>query len=147
MTKLWPNLAKLKALGADHLINYKKELTWGNLAREITNGTGVDHVIEVGGPETLEQSMLAARVGGHISVIGILTGLEGNLSIVTALIKQLRLQGLIVGNRTQQQEMIKAIDANNMRPIIDKVFPVEDIVDAFRYQESNQHFGKICLNV
>ncbi len=140
-------LEKLKALGADHLINYKKELTWGNLAREITNGTGVDHVIEVGGPETLEQSMLAARVGGHISVIGILTGLEGNLSIVTALIKQLRLQGLIVGNRTQQQQMIKAIDANNMRPIIDKVFPVEDIVDAFRYQESNQHFGKICLNV
>ena len=140
-------LAKLKALGADHIINYKKELAWGNLAREITNGTGVDHVIEVGGPETLEQSMLAARVGGHISVIGILTGLEGNLSIVTALIKQLRLQGLIVGNRTQQQEMIKAIDANNMRPIIDKVFPVEDIVDAFRYQESNQHFGKICLNV
>ena len=140
-------LAKLKALGADHIINYKKELAWGNLAREITNGTGVDHVIEVGGPETLEQSMLAARVGGHISVIGILTGLEGNLSIVTALIKQLRLQGLIVGNRTQQQEMIKAIDANNMRPIIDKVFPLEDIVDAFRYQESNQHFGKICLNV
>jgi NADPH:quinone reductase-like Zn-dependent oxidoreductase len=140
-------LAKLKALGADHIINYKKELAWGSLAREITNGTGVDHVIEVGGPETLEQSMLAARVGGHISVIGILTGLEGNLSIVTALIKQLRLQGLIVGNRTQQQEMIKAIDANNMRPIIDKVFPVEDIVDAFRYQESNQHFGKICLNV
>ena len=140
-------LAKLKALGADHIINYKKELAWGNLAREITNGTGVDHVIEVGGPETLGQSMLAARVGGHISVIGILTGLEGNLSIVTALIKQLRLQGLIVGNRTQQQEMIKAIDANNMRPIIDKVFPVEDIVDAFRYQESNQHFGKICLNV
>jgi NADPH:quinone reductase-like Zn-dependent oxidoreductase len=137
----------LKALGADHIINYKKELAWGSLAREITNGTGVDHVIEVGGPETLEQSMLAARVGGHISVIGILTGLEGNLSIVTALIKQLRLQGLIVGNRTQQQEMIKAIDANNMRPIIDKVFPVEDIVDAFRYQESNQHFGKICLNV
>jgi NADPH:quinone reductase-like Zn-dependent oxidoreductase len=140
-------LAKLKALGADHIINYKKELAWGSLAREITNGTGVDHVIEVGGPETLEQSMLATRVGGHISVIGILTGLEGNLSIVTALIKQLRLQGLIVGNRTQQQEMIKAIDANNMRPIIDKVFPVEDIVDAFRYQESNQHFGKICLNV
>lgn len=90
---------------------------------------------------------MAARVGAHISVIGILTGLGGELSIVTALIKQLRLQGLIVGNRTQQQEMVRAIDANHMRPIVDKVFPLENIVEAFQYQESNQHFGKICLEM
>lgn len=140
-------LDKLKMLGADHLINYRKTENWGELAREITGGRGVDHVVEVGGPATLNQSMLAARVGGHISVIGILTGLAGELSIVTSLIKQLRLQGLIVGNRTQQQEMIRAIDANNMRPVIDKVFPLENIVDAFRYQETNRHFGKICLEM
>ena len=140
-------LEKLKALGADHLINYRKVLNWGEVAREITHNRGVDHIIEVGGPTTLNQSMLAARVGGHISVIGILTGLSGDFSIVTALIKQLRLQGLIVGNRTQQQDMIKAIDANKMRPIVDKVFPLENIVEAFRYQESNQHFGKICLEM
>jgi NADPH:quinone reductase-like Zn-dependent oxidoreductase len=140
-------LEKLKALGADHLINYRKVLNWGEVAREITHNRGVDHIIEVGGPATLNQSMLAARVGGHISVIGILTGLSGDFSIVTALIKQLRLQGLIVGNRTQQQDMIKAIDANKMRPIVDKVFPLENIVEAFRYQESNQHFGKICLEM
>ena len=91
--------------------------------------------------------MLAARVGGHISLIGILTGLGGEISIVTALTKQLRLQGLIVGNRTQQQEMVKAIDSNNMRPVVDKVFPLEGIVDAFKYQESNKHFGKICLEI
>jgi NADPH:quinone reductase-like Zn-dependent oxidoreductase len=76
-----------------------------------------------------------------------LTGLGGELSIVTALIKQLRLQGLIVGNRTQQQAMIRAIDAAGMKPVVDKVFPLENIVDAFRYQESNQHFGKICLQM
>jgi NADPH:quinone reductase-like Zn-dependent oxidoreductase len=140
-------LDKLKALGADHLINYKKTTNWGEVAREITGGRGVDHIVEVGGPATLDQSMLAARVGAHISVIGILTGLSGEVSIVTALIKQLRLQGLIVGNRTQQQEMVKAIDANGMRPIIDKVFPLENIVDAFRYQETNKHFGKICLEI
>lgn len=140
-------LDKLKMLGADHLINYRKTANWGELAREITGGRGVDHVVEVGGPATLNQSMLAARVGGHISVIGILTGLGGELSIVTSLIKQLRLQGLIVGNRTQQQEMIRAIDANNMRPVIDKVFPLENIVEAFRYQETNKHFGKICLEM
>ena len=140
-------LAKLKALGADHLINYKKTPNWGDVAREITGGVGVDHVIEVGGPATLEQSMAAARVGAHISVIGILTGLGGEISIVTALIKQLRLQGLIVGSRTQQIDMVKAIDANGMRPVVDKVFPLESMVEAFQYQESNKHFGKICLEM
>ncbi len=140
-------LDKLKALGADHLINYKKTPNWGDVAREITGGVGVDHVIEVGGPATLEQSMAAARVGAHVSVIGILTGLGGEISIVTALIKQLRLQGLIVGSRTQQIDMVKAIDANGMRPVVDKVFPLENIVQAFQYQESNKHFGKICLEM
>ena len=140
-------LDKLKALGADHLINYKKTTNWGEVAREITGGVGVDHVIEVGGPATLEQSMAAARVGAHISVIGILTGLGGEISIVTALIKQLRLQGLIVGSRAQQIDMVKAIDANAMRPVVDKVFSLENIVQAFQYQETNQHFGKICLEM
>jgi len=140
-------LEKLKLLGADHLINYKKTANWGELAREVSGGRGVDHIVEVGGPATLNESMAAARVGAHISVIGILTGLGGEVSIVTALIKQLRLQGLIVGNRTQQQEMIKAIDANKMRPVVDKVFPLESIVEAFQYQESNKHFGKICLEM
>lgn len=140
-------LDRLKTLGADHLINYRKTANWGEVAREITGGRGVDHVVEVGGPATLDQSMAAARVGAHISVIGILTGLGGEVSVVTALIKQLRLQGLIVGNRTQQQDMVKAIDANGMRPIVDKVFPLENIVEAFQYQESNQHFGKICLEM
>lgn len=137
----------LKTLGANHLINYRKTANWGALAREITDGRGVDHIVEVGGPATLGQSMLAARVGAHISVIGILTGLSGEVSIVTALIKQLRLQGLIVGNRTQQQDMVKAIEANDMRPVVDKVFPLENIVEAFKYQETNRHFGKICLEI
>jgi len=140
-------LEKLKLLGADHLINYRKTANWGELAREISGGRGVDHIVEVGGPATLDQSMAAARVGAHISVIGILTGVGGEVSIVTALIKQLRLQGLIVGNRTQQQDMIKAIDANKMHPMIDRVFPLESIVEAFQYQETNKHFGKICLEM
>ena len=91
--------------------------------------------------------MLAVRVGGHVSVIGILTGLGGQLNIVAALIKQLRLQGVLVGNRSQQQDMIKAIDANGMKPVIDKTFPLDDIVAAFKYQETNRHFGKICLEM
>lgn len=140
-------LERLSAMGADHVINYKKHANWGEMALKLTGGRGVDHVIEVGGPATLEQSMMASRVGGHVSVIGILTGLGGELNIVTALIKQLRLQGVLVGNRTQQQDMVRAIDANGIKPIVDKVFPLEDIVEAFKYQESNKHFGKICLEM
>ncbi|WP_029147863.1 NAD(P)-dependent alcohol dehydrogenase [Methylophilus sp. 5] len=140
-------LEKLSALGADHVINYKSTPQWGTLAHEMSGGRGVDHIVEVGGPATLEQSMLAARVGGHISVIGILTGLAGDFPLVTALIKQLRLQGVLVGNREQQQAMVKAINANGMQPVVDKVFAVEEMVQAFQYQETNQHFGKICLQI
>ena len=117
----------------------------GLIGVQVTDGRGVDHVIEVGGPATLAQSMVAARIGGHISVIGILTGIAGELQLVPALVRQLRLQGVLVGSRTQQQEMIRAIDANGIRPVIDKRFALDEIVEAFRYQESNQHFGKICL--
>lgn len=140
-------LERYRALGADHLINYRTTPVWGKVAREMAGGLGVDHVVEVGGPATLEQSMIAARVGGHISLIGILSGVAGELSIVNALVKQLRLQGVLVGNRIQQQEMIRAIDANGMQPIVDRCFAVDDIVEAFRYQETNRHFGKICLEI
>lgn len=140
-------LERLKTLGADHLINYRSTPNWGEKVRELTGGRGVDHIIEVGGPSTLEQSMIAARIGGHISVIGILTGVAGELGIITALSRQLRLQGVLVGSRTQQQDMIRAIDASDMHPVIDKHFALDDIVDAFRYQESNRHFGKICLDI
>jgi len=138
-------LERLKALGADHLINYRATPDWGKKAYDLTGG--VDHVIDVGGPATLDQSMIAARVGGHISVIGILTGLGGELNFVVPLIKQLRLQGVLVGSRKQQEDMIRAIDVAGIRPVINKVFPLEQMVEAFRYQESNQHFGKICLEI
>ncbi len=140
-------LARLKSLGADHVINYKENPKWGETAVELTGGRGVDHIIEVGGPLTLQQSMIAARIGGHISVIGILTGLDGSISVVSAILRQQRLQGVLVGSRRHQLEMIRAIEASGMRPIIDSHFPLEGLVEAFRHQESNQHFGKICLDI
>lgn len=140
-------LARMKQLGADELINYRTTPEWSKTVLEMTNGVGVDHIVEVGGPATINQSVAAARAGGHISVIGILTGLAGELDLVTVLVKQLRLQGVLVGHRNHQLDMIKAIDANQMRPIIDRTFGFEDIVSAFQYQESNQHFGKICLSI
>jgi NADPH:quinone reductase-like Zn-dependent oxidoreductase len=138
-------LEKLEALGADHLIDYRKNENWGEVARGLLGGAGVDHVIDVGGPATLEQSMNAARIGGHIALIGILTGLAGPFPMITALLKQLQLKGVLVGSRRQQIDMIRAIDANGLKPVIDKSFGLEEIVAAFQYQESNKHFGKICL--
>ncbi|MCI3944102.1 alcohol dehydrogenase [Pseudomonas syringae] len=140
-------LERLQAMGADHLINYRKDSNWGETARKLTGGRGVDHIIDVGGPSTLQHSMNAARVAGHISVIGILSGVAGQLEFVPALVKQLRMQGVLVGSRSQQQDMIRAIDANGMRPVMDRSFPMTDIVEAFKYQETNQHFGKICLDI
>ncbi|KUO68827.1 MAG: alcohol dehydrogenase [Alphaproteobacteria bacterium BRH_c36] len=138
-------LERLTALGADHVINYRADPAWGETARALTGGRGVDHVVDVGGPATLDQSMAAVRVAGHVSLIGILSGVEGSLQLIPALVRQIRLQGVLVGSRAHQIEMIRAIDRNGMRPVIDKVFPLAEIVAAFRHQESNRHFGKICL--
>jgi len=125
---------RLRELGADHVINYRDDPAWGETARKFTGGIGVDHVIELGGPGTLAQSMQAARVGGHVSVIGTIA-------------RHLRLQGVLVGNRRHQLDMIRAVEASGMRPVIDVSYPLEDIVAAFRHQESNRHFGKICLEM
>lgn len=138
-------MEQLKGMGADYVLNYITQPNWGEIARELTGGIGVEHVIDVGGAETLDQSLDAVCVGGQVLVIGILSGLTCQMNIVKALIKQVKMQGVLVGSRAQQQDMIKAIEANTMKPIIDKTFALEDIVAAFKYQESNRHFGKICL--
>ncbi|MDR7036599.1 NADPH:quinone reductase-like Zn-dependent oxidoreductase [Methylobacterium sp. BE186] len=140
-------LERLRALGADHVLNYRADAAWGASAKRLTGGRGVDHVLDVGGPGTLEQAMEAVRVGGHVSVIGILTGVAGPLPLVPALVRQIRLQGVLVGSRRQQTDMIRAIDANGLRPVVDSRYPLDRLVDAFRHQESNRHFGKICIEI
>lgn len=138
-------LQRLRELGADHLINYRSNPEWGRTAWDITGGRGVDHVVEVGGATSLAQSMEAVSVGGHIATIGILGGVSASLELVPMLLKQFRLQGVLVGSRENQIDMIRALDAHAMRPVLDRSFGLEDIVAAFRYQETNRHFGKICL--
>ena len=140
-------IERLKELGADHTINYKTEPEWGKKVKALTDGKGVDHVIEVGGPGTLPQSIDAVRIGGLISLIGVLTGSGGEVPTAKLMAKQARLQGLIVGSRIHQQEMVRAIEASGVRPIIDSTFALEEIAEAFRHQESGQHFGKICLSI
>lgn len=140
-------LSRAKALGADHTINYKTNSDWGRLAKEATGGRGVDLTLEIGGPGTLAQSIVATRIGGHISLIGILTGMGGNVPTLNMMVKQICLKGIIVGNRDHQNDMIRAIEANGIKPVIDKTFPLAALADAFRHEESAQHLGKICVEM
>jgi NADPH:quinone reductase-like Zn-dependent oxidoreductase len=140
-------LERVRALGADHLINYRREPDWAARVLEITGGRGVDHVMEVGGPETLGQSFEAARIGGHIAFVGILTGLAGPVPTARFMLRQQRVQGLLVGSRRQQLEMVRGIEAIGLKPVIDRSFPLEGLADAFRFQQAGGHFGKICVEI
>jgi len=140
-------LARMKALGADHLINYKETPDWGTKVLEITGGRGVDHVVEVGGSGTLDQSMIAAKNGGHVALIGVLAGFAGPVMTATLMAKQLRVIGLTVGSRQHQLDMIDAIEANDIKPVLDKHFPLAQLGDAFRHQAANAHFGKIIVDI
>jgi len=140
-------LEKLKRLGADAVINYKAVPEWGQKAKALTDGRGVDHVIEVGGPGTLMQSITACRTGGHIALIGVLTGFSGEVSTAALLSNQIRISGISVGSRADQVDMIQAITANRLKPVIDRSFPLQEIVGAFKYYESQKHFGKVCLEL
>lgn len=139
-------LERARALGADHLINYKSVPQWSERVRELTGGRGVDHVVEVGGPGTLPQSIASVAIGGHISLIGVLTGLAGEVPTFLLMARQARLKGLIVGSRREQIEFTRALDATGIRPVIDRRFSLAEIAHAFRLQEGASHFGKICLD-
>lgn len=137
---------RLKTLGADVVINYKTTPEWGNAVLEATGGRGADIVVEVGGPNTLPQSIRACATGGHIALIGVLTGMAGHIPTVELMTKQQTLKGLIVGSREHQQEMVRALEGFNWKPVIDRSFPLTQIAEAFAHQQSGQHFGKICLH-
>ncbi|MCC3253351.1 NAD(P)-dependent alcohol dehydrogenase [Xanthomonas campestris pv. campestris] len=138
-------LETARTLGADHCINYRQHTEWAAQVLEITNGRGVDHVVEVGGPGTLAQSIKAARVGGHIALIGVLTGAAGPVPTAEMMGRQQRLQGLVVGSRRHQQELVRALDGLPLRPVIDRSFALEDIAEAFALQHAGGHLGKIVL--
>lgn len=140
-------LERMRKLGADHVINYRTTPEWGKEMRQLTNGRGVDIVVEVGGPATLAQSITAGRSGAHIALIGVLTGLGGEVPTVNLMARQQRLQGLIVGSRKHQQDFVAALEVTGLRPVIDKSFDLADIAQAFRHQASGRHFGKICLTL
>ena len=137
---------RLLALGADQVINYKSQPEWGDSVLDATEGRGADIVVEVGGPGTLPQSIRACTPGGHIALIGVLTGICGSVPTLELMRKQQTLRGLIVGSREQQQDMVRALENFSWRPVIDSRYPLEQIAEAFAHQLSASHFGKICLH-
>lgn len=140
-------LERLGALGADHLINYREQPDWGKAALAWTGGRGVDAIVEVGGPGTLTQSIYAARSGAHIALIGVLTGTSGEVPTALFMMKNIVMTGITVGSHEDQRDMIEAIEANGIRPVIDSHFPLDRLADAFRHEEAQRHFGKIVLDI
>lgn len=140
-------LHRATQLGANHTINYTSRQNWEREVKKITNMNGCDLVIEVGGAGTLPKSMMAVRPGGTIALIGVLAGGEGNLSLYPILMQGVCMQGIIVGNKRQFQEMNRAIETNQIHPVVDKIFPLEDYLPAFRHMESGSHFGKIVIRL
>lgn len=140
-------LEQAKKLGADETINYKQHPEWQERVLEMTDGVGVDNVIEVGGAGTLERSFASAKVSGRVSLIGVLTGQpETNPSPMMALFKRLTLQGIYVGSRDMFEAMNRAIEQNRIEPITDRAFSFDEPRAAYEYLQSGAHFGKITIN-
>ena len=137
-------LARARELGADETINYRTTPEWDKEVARLTNKLGVDHVIEVGGQGTLARSVNAARVGGHVALIGVLA-MGGEFNPTVVLMKGVRLQGVFVGSRAMFEAMNRAIEANQLRPVIDKTVSFAEAGEALRYMESGSHFGKIVI--
>lgn len=141
-------LARLRALGADHVVNYREEPRWGQAAASMTHDRrGVDVVVEVGGAGAIAQSLQALRIGGHISLIGVLAGWSGEVPTAVAMSKNATIKGVTVGSRQDQEDMISALETTSIRPPIDSTYDLEGIAGAFAHQASQNHFGKICLKL
>ncbi|MCS7080178.1 MAG: NAD(P)-dependent alcohol dehydrogenase [Chloracidobacterium sp.] len=140
-------LERAKALGADEIINYKQAPDWDKAVREMTGGRGVDHVVEVGGIGTLAKAIRSVRFGGQISLIGVLSGRTGEVDIAPILMQNIRVQGIIVGSREMFEAMNRALEQNRIRPVVDKIFPLEETQQAFQLMAQGGHFGKICIRL
>lgn len=140
-------LERLRKLGAAHGINYKAEPDWEKKVLKLTGGTGVDRVIEVGGAGTLVKSLRAVRAGGHISLIGVLTGQTGEINPLPAVMKGVCIQGIFVGSREMFEAMNRAVTVHRIKPVIDRVFPFAEAKEALHYMASGAHFGKVVVQL
>lgn len=134
-------------LGADHTIDYKAVPKWGAAAHEWTGGRGVDIVVEVGGPGTFDQSIAALRYGGTMSLLGVLTGVRGEVNTYDIFHKGLRIHGVYVGSVAMFKELNRILTVHRIKPIVDRVFPFDDALAAYEHLASGQHFGKVVIKI
>ncbi len=135
----------LRHMGADAVHNYTTDPEWGKWALAQTDGRGVDKVIEIGGPDTLNRSIQATRFGGHIALIGVLTGVSGEVQTVGILRKGIRLDGIYVGSKTMFADLLKAMQQAQLRPVIDSTFELTQAAEAFQHIVAGSHIGKIVV--
>jgi NADPH:quinone reductase-like Zn-dependent oxidoreductase len=140
-------LARAKALGADHLINYKQITEWGKEVKRLSGGEGVDIVIEVGGAGSLANSIRACAMGGLIVLLGVLAGDANPPNLTPVFMNGLRVQGLLVGSRDDFDAMNRLISAHNVRPVIDRVLDFEQAREAFSHLVGQSHLGKVVIRV
>lgn len=138
-------LSRARELGASDGINYRTTPDWDDRVLELTGRRGVDQVIELGGAGTLQRSLRAVRMNGTVSLIGVLTGVDGAFNPMPVLMRSVRLQGIFVGSRVQFEAMNRAIALSGLRPVVDRVFPFDQAREALQYMESGAHFGKIVI--
>jgi NADPH:quinone reductase-like Zn-dependent oxidoreductase len=141
---------KLEALGAHHVINYKSDPNWGETAKKFTSGgQGVDHILEVGGPTTMVQSLKAIKMEGVISIIGFLGGMSKDQpSFLDCLNNVCTVRGVLVGSRLQFDDMNRAIEANKIKPVVDeRVFKLDEAKEAYQYMWDQKHLGKLVIRV
>jgi len=138
---------QLRDLGASAVINYKSVPDWEKQVLKLTGGIGVDIVIEVGGAGTLLQSIKACRMGGNISLIGVLSGQRGEINPLPAVMKGVSIHGIYVGSREMFEEMNRTVSLHLIRPIIDKVFPFDEAREGLHYLASGAHVGKVVIAI
>jgi NADPH:quinone reductase-like Zn-dependent oxidoreductase len=140
-------LERAKSLGADELVNYKTTPDWDRKVKDLTGGVGADHVLEVGGGGTFPRSVRAVRVGGHISLIGVLSGATTEVNLAPILMQNIRVQGVLVGNRETFESMNRAVEQHRLRPVLDRIFPFDEARAAFEHMAGQGHFGKIAIRM
>ena len=140
-------LEKMKALGPSEFINYRTNPEWDAVVLELTAGSGVDRVVEVGGPGTFDRSVNAVRVGGTIGLIGVLTGVSGATNPTPIMAKSITVKGIYVGSRAMFADMNRAIEAHNLKPVIDQTFDFKDARSAYHAMRGARHFGKLVIKM
>lgn len=138
-------LSLARSLGADETVNYREQPEWHQSVRQLTGDVGVDHVVEVGGPGTLERSLKSTAVSGHVHLIGVLDSPTAKISPLLSVFNLLTIRGIYVGSRRMHEQTIAAMMANQIKPVIDASFSFADALDAYRYFATQKHVGKVVI--